>query len=162
MTRKQEGERFPGDKNVLCSLFGEIVYLSDLDYQERIWVRDEGPDFGTFAESVSRVFDDGQIERMVTDDGLRLGLSPAQRDQLRAFATTLDRFIQSIQGEINKHDESWVLRNPGWKVVVASAGVTVAVMRPWFDSHCDPATGYAKPEQYGMSCRKLRTSLGPY
>ena len=46
-------------KRILASFLETIEGISDKEYQERVWIRGEGPEVDNFDETVCHFFDDG-------------------------------------------------------------------------------------------------------
>lgn len=141
----KRSEHILGHKNVICSLVQEIGHVSDVEYQQRVWVRDESrpQHFGTFDESVSRVFDDSRIEKMTPQEAVLVGLTPPQFEQLKTFAAIFSDFIERIRDGRRGKSDAWIVTQPCWMRVVTGAQETVAALRPWQDANCDADTSYA-------------------
>lgn len=132
------GERQPGDRNSLCGLISAIQIAGDIEYQRRIWIRDEGPDRSTFREIVAQIFDDYRIDEMAGDLGSSLGLSEAQRDLLRDFDRSLDRYVDAR----HMYDDERIVEDPEWHLVAAAARDVVSHFTPWYEANCRGRNGF--------------------
>lgn len=82
--------------------------LADAEFQERVWVRGEGPEVSSFSELVSQLFDDTTL-----GDRLESGETVFGRDAdavLNELSLLLDCFDANI-------DPDALLRHPRWTTV---------------------------------------------
>lgn len=102
----------------LNSFLENIECISDLNYQNKVWVHGQGTDFDDIEDSICDFFDDGEA---ILDNYQEFGISEIQyeklinlREKLREFADTFHIYStdQSIEELINL---------PEWKEIVELA-----------------------------------------
>ncbi|MBS0621880.1 MAG: hypothetical protein JSR80_02845 [Verrucomicrobia bacterium] len=83
--------------------------LSDQEYQERVWIRGEGPECDDLSESICLFFDLGES---IFEKPKEYGLSDAQYAQVMELQEKLDDFIGV---EASSPEEE--LQTPQWKEI---------------------------------------------
>lgn len=79
-------------QQILAFFLRIISHISDIEYQERVWIRGEGPEVDDFDETVCHFFDDGDpILKNYKD----YGITDAQYHLLITFRTAFETFIDS-------------------------------------------------------------------
>lgn len=101
-------------RNVTESLILTIANAADREYQNRVWIRGEGPECGDFSEFINIFFDTGEP---VLENHKGYGLSDDQYRLLAGFAKELDAFLDFTRGKWPQE----FLRTPEWKKVMSMA-----------------------------------------
>jgi hypothetical protein len=83
---------------VVSSLLEKIAYLSDKNYQLKIWINREGPQVNSFDETVNFFYD---LSEIVCEKYKTLNLSENQLTLLKNFQKVLDPFIE-MEEEFSK------------------------------------------------------------
>ena len=89
-------------------LLSVIRDLADESYQERVWVRGEGPEVDSLTETICRFFDDFDANGLLRTSAL----STSQREKLRDLRNALDPFLTKSQG-----DDRLAIRGAEWQNV---------------------------------------------
>jgi hypothetical protein len=67
--------------------------LGDASYQERVWVRGEGPEVDSSTEAISALLDDYDLAGFLSAGGQKRWLSHDQLASLQAFEAALSGYI---------------------------------------------------------------------
>lgn len=74
---------------ILASFLRIISRISDIEYQERVWIRGEGPEVDDFDETVDFFFD---IDDVVLQDYKNYNISEKQHQLLKDFRDAFEAF----------------------------------------------------------------------
>ena len=96
--------------NILNELLGVIYNISDVEYQERVWVKGLGPECSSFEETMCNFFDDYNAEEIV-GNYKDYGVAQKQFKILLKFYNML-RYYSDKTSEIVNNQE--VLSDPEW------------------------------------------------
>jgi dissimilatory sulfite reductase (desulfoviridin) alpha/beta subunit len=103
---------------------GVIRNIADADYQQRIWINGEGPEVGSYVESMCTLFDDHNIDLLIwTAKNERL-LPTDQIEQLEAFRDALNRYSEPQKSE----DDRVIVNDPRWAEIRAHASNLLQVL----------------------------------
>jgi hypothetical protein len=99
--------------------------LADVDYQERVWVRGEGPEVDSSTETLIRLLDDYDLPSFIAEAADKAWISNAQLTALRKLEATLARYAAGDQSG----DEAVRIARPKWQRVRAAAEATLETFR---------------------------------
>ena len=108
----QEQKRF-----IVEEVLGDIAHIADQEYQERVWIRGEGPECEDFGEAVCSFFDMGDP---VLDDYKNFGVTDSQYLLLKNFR---DEFRSFCRGHYHPRE---FINDPEWKRIIDMAKEVVA------------------------------------
>ncbi|MES2344874.1 MAG: hypothetical protein V4494_02925 [Chlamydiota bacterium] len=86
---------------ILDEFLKNILHISDKKYQERIWIRGEGPECDDFTETVCHFFDDGNPILAKYKD---YKISEDQYQLLKKFHDEFEAFADSDEREYLEKD----------------------------------------------------------
>jgi hypothetical protein len=95
--------------------------LADAGYQERVWVRGEGPEVDSSTEALSRLIDDYDLASFLAEAAEKGWISNEQLAALRRLDAVLARY--AINGE-NANDAG-MIQSPGWQKIRKLATATL-------------------------------------
>jgi hypothetical protein len=72
--------------------------LADERYQERVWVRGEGPEVDSSTEALIRLIDDYELAAFIAEAAKKAWISNEQLAALRKLDTALARYAANDQG----------------------------------------------------------------
>ena len=75
--------------SILYQFLTTIWGISDIEYQKRIWIRGEGPEWDDFTETVCHFFDDGDP---ILEKYKEYGISDKQYEILKKFRDDFEAF----------------------------------------------------------------------
>ncbi|MDP2306533.1 MAG: hypothetical protein Q8P18_10970 [Pseudomonadota bacterium] len=95
--------------------------LADANFQQRVWIRGEGPEVSSYSELVCQLFDDTALGD-VLESGLAGNIfgKPAEAE-LRRLSILLDQIPAGL-------DAPALLRHPGWQAAVNVAAEAAALV----------------------------------
>jgi hypothetical protein len=91
-----------------------ISGIADREYQERVWIRGEGPECDDYTESICHFFDDGDP---IIENYQDYEITNNQLSELIKFRTALDKF----SSEVKYHLGPDFLHTPEWTKVTLMA-----------------------------------------
>jgi hypothetical protein len=102
------------NENALRQVIECLDELADLEFQQRVWVRGEGPEVSSYVEVTCQLFDDTGL-----GDLLDAGSAP----QILGLAATeeLLRLSQLVDAVPSGIDDESLLRLPTWWEIVQTA-----------------------------------------
>ncbi len=101
------------DKEYILNQFlKNISHISNEEYQKRVWIRGEGPEYDDFDETVCHFFDDGDP---ILEKYKDYGITQNQYDLLMKFHKSFDEFAEN-----NYHPKEFI-SNPEWKKIMKLA-----------------------------------------
>lgn len=106
----------------LENVLSVVCDLADVDYQERVWVRRQGPETDSSTEAICRLFDDYDLEGFLAECARKRRLSEDQLEALSTFAAAAERFVRHDDGRI---DDAARIANPEWQELRALARRTL-------------------------------------
>jgi hypothetical protein len=95
--------------------------LADEAYQERVWVRGEGPEVDSSTEAVCRLVDDYDLATFLAEAGEKAWISNDQLTALRRLDAALTRY--AMNGE--DAGDGTRIQSPGWKRIRKLAKATL-------------------------------------
>lgn len=107
----------------LANILSAIRDLADADYQERVWVRGEGPEVDSSTEAVCRLWDDYDLPGFLSDGRRKHWLSNEQLAALRAFEAALGGYL-ACDGD--QGDDAARIASPEWQELRERARSTLA------------------------------------
>ena len=88
--------------------------LADRSFQDRVWVRGDGPEVSSAVELVCQLFDDTGLGDLLESGGVATALGPDADRALRELQGLLDGVPAGL-------DAASLLRHPAWKAVMRAA-----------------------------------------
>ena len=88
--------------------------LADRSFQERVWVRGEGPEVSSYVEMVCQLFDDTGVGELLDAGGAAKALGAEASQELAKLSGLLDGFPPGL-------DPASLLRSPAWTDVLRTA-----------------------------------------
>jgi len=76
-------------KQILLSFLDTVKGISDKDYQRRIWINNEGPEWDDFVETRCNFFQEGDG---ILEDYQNFGLTDEQYHSLKSFSEKFEKF----------------------------------------------------------------------
>lgn len=104
----------------LQNILSVVQNFADADYQERVWVRGEGPEADSLTEAYCGIFDDYDIEGFILQCVQYSQLSGDQLNSLRLLRDALKEF-----GFDDQQPDKIVIGDPAWTVVRELAASTL-------------------------------------
>jgi len=95
--------------------------LADEHYQERVWVRGEGPEVDSSTEALSRLIDDYDLASFLAEAAEKGWISNEQLAALRRLHAMLARY--AINGE--NADDASIIQSPKWQRIRKLATATL-------------------------------------
>ena len=95
----------------LAGILAAIRDLGDAAYQERVWVRAEGPEVDSSAEAICRLYDDFDLAGFLAEDRQQHWLSADEHAALQAFAAALS---DSIATDDEETSDATRVATPEW------------------------------------------------
>jgi hypothetical protein len=95
--------------------------LADAGYQERVWVRGEGPEVDSSTEAVCRLVDDYDLASFLAKAAKNAWVSKDQIAALQRLDAALARY--TINGE--NTDDPTRIHSPGWQKIRKLAKATL-------------------------------------
>jgi hypothetical protein len=93
----------------LQCILSVIRKFSDEEYQQRVWVREDGPEVDSIGESYCQIFDDFALEGFLAHPSCDQVLSQDQVSDLNHLRKLLDEF------EFDNEDlDSDLIKDPRW------------------------------------------------
>jgi hypothetical protein len=95
--------------------------LADERYQERVWVRGEGPEVDSSTEAVCRLIDDYDLPTFLAEAAEKAWISKDQLTALERLEAALARYAD--KGEDG--DDATRIQSPGWQKLRELAKATL-------------------------------------
>ena len=99
--------------------------LADEGYQERVWVRGEGPEVDSSTEAVCRLIDDYDLQTFLAEAAENTWISNDQLAALRRLGAALTRY--AVNGE--DPDDATRIGSPGWQKIRRLADATLEAFK---------------------------------
>ena len=99
--------------------------LADEEYQERIWVRAEGPEVNSSTEAVCRLIDDYDLPSFLAEAAEKAWIAKDQLTALERLDAALTGY--AIHGE--DADDATRIQSPGWQKIRKLAEATLEAFR---------------------------------
>lgn len=90
-----------------------VLELSDKAFQERVWLRGEGPEVGSVGEFFCNFFDDLNINDII-ENYKSYEISDSQIEKVIKLKDMLENYSNSIPSTPNDKE---VLKDPKWKII---------------------------------------------
>lgn len=137
MTKPMEPDEInEGDRFVLCELISGLRTFADRSYQERVWVRGEGPQVDAYTESLVDILEDRRLFEFAGPLGRYYGLSDDAIDAIRLFGSELDAFDKQLT-IAEKKEDNLIISRPEWDRIRSLAAVACEKCGAFFGEHCD-------------------------
>jgi len=101
-------------KQLLDSFIHNIACLSDKKYQERIWVRSEGPEFDDIDDTVCDFFDDGNP---ILEKYAEYGITEIQYKSVALLYSKLRKFTDTFQVYSRLKSTEQLIELPQWQEI---------------------------------------------
>jgi hypothetical protein len=98
----------------LKNLISVVKVIADQEYQERVWLRGEGPQVDSWDEMICRFFDDYDGDNFVDNHMATAGLSERQQQSLRALRDALNAYSERIGDNCPLQT---ILNDPDWQSI---------------------------------------------
>lgn len=95
--------------------------LADERYQERVWVRGQGPEVDSSTEAVGRLVDDYDLATFLAEAAKNAWVSKDQIAALQRLDVALARHASNGEGA----DDATRIQSPGWKKIRKLAKATL-------------------------------------
>ena len=95
--------------------------LADVDYQERVWVRGEGPEVDSSTEAICRLIDDYDLATFLAQAAEKAWISEEQLAALRQLEAALAPYAGNGGGA----DDATTIQSPGWHKIRKLAQATL-------------------------------------
>lgn len=102
-------------KQVLESFLANIACLSDRDYQERVWVRAEGPECDDIDDTVCDFFDESYVLEKYKD----FGITDSQYQLLMTLYDKLRIFTDEFKVYSPEKYTTQLIQLPQWQEIIA-------------------------------------------
>jgi hypothetical protein len=96
--------------------------LADEAYQERVWVRAQGPEVDSSTEALVRLLHDYELKDFITEAGAKGWVSNDQLAALRRLENALDRYAAHDRGS---GDDAARIISPAWRRIRKLAHATL-------------------------------------
>jgi hypothetical protein len=96
--------------------------LADEGYQQRIWVRNEGPEVDSSTETLVRLMDDYDLTGFIAEAAGENWVSGDQLAALRRLDAALERYAIGSEDA----DDATRIQSPGWRPIRKLAKATLA------------------------------------
>ena len=106
----------------LAGILAAIRDLGDAAYQERVWVRAEGPEVDSSAEAICRLSDDLDLAGFLAQDRQRRWLPSDEHAALQTFAAALNDYVATDDDETN---DATRVATPEWLALRKLARTTL-------------------------------------
>ena len=104
---------------IMIQLIRAIGYISDLEYQKRIWIRGEEPEVNNFEETIDFFLDDYEGFKDLATRHKEYGLSDEEFEFLKQFYQKIYDYNELFDGKTDAE----VVEDPKWHEVVALAKI---------------------------------------
>lgn len=91
-----------------------LAQLADTEFQERVWVRGEGPEVSSFDEVVCQLLDDSGLGDLLDHERGAAVLGSEAEEELQQLRTLMDGIPEGLNAPL-------VLSHPDWKEIVGVA-----------------------------------------
>jgi hypothetical protein len=106
----------------LSRILGAIRDLADEYYQERVWVRAQGPEVDSSTEALVRLLHDYELHAFIAEAGDKAWLSDDQLAALRALEHALERYAAHDHGS---GGDAARIASPAWRKIRKVANATI-------------------------------------
>jgi hypothetical protein len=96
--------------------------FSSQEFQERVWLKGEGPEVSSYEEAVNRFFDDYAADQLIDVQWRQAGLTKDKQKKLAAFRDALGAFDKLVPKVPHPQE---ILANPEWDRVRAAARIAL-------------------------------------
>lgn len=96
-----------------------VKVIQDVEFQKRVWLRGEGPEFSSFGETICQFFDDFDADGLLARSPKESGLSEIQYAKLKEFCDRLSEYSGQTQKFPVPAD---ILADPRWLGICLMAG----------------------------------------
>lgn len=110
------------------ALASVLEEFSSEEFQNRVWLRGEGPECSSYVEAMCNFFDDFDANRLIDVEWRQLGLTESQRGKLALFRDVIKEFDKDIS-DLPYPKE--VMDNPKLRDVRQAALDALAELRRW-------------------------------
>ena len=118
-------------QQILDSFIENIACLSDKSYQERVWVRGEGPECDDIDDTIADFFDEDYVIEKYTD----FKITESQYHSLIQLRNALRKFTDTFAVYSSGKSTEELIALPQWEEIRHFAK---AVLKE-FNSSCDPS-----------------------
>lgn len=101
-------------KQILESFLENIRHLADKKYQERIWLRAEGPQSDDIDDTIVDFFDDGDF---IFREYKKFGISNAQIEKLNKLKEKIDNFKNKYNVYHPSKSTEELIKKPEWEEI---------------------------------------------
>jgi hypothetical protein len=106
----------------LRRILDAIRDLADEHYQERVWVRAEGPEVDSSTEALVRLLHDYELNAFIAEAGDKVWVSKDQLAALRTLENALESYVSRDHGSSG---EAARIASPAWRRVRKLANATL-------------------------------------
>ena len=105
----------------LRKVLGVVADIGDREFQERVWIRGEGPEVSSFDEIMCTLFDDSQLDALI-DECRSLGLHKEGIDGLAGLRDALNAYPDRE----DRSSDAEIVRDPKWIEITERANEVLA------------------------------------
>jgi len=98
----------------LCSFVENIAHISNVEYQKRVWVKNEGPECEDIDDAVCDFFDDGDP---ILENYKDFGITETQYKVLMTLRRKLDNFIDEYGVFAPEESTERLIELPQWQEI---------------------------------------------
>lgn len=91
-----------------------IGQMADMEWQQRVWLRQEGEEFSSFAEMMGVWFGELSIQQVLAGDHPYWQLPP---ETVRIITPVIDAFEAYVPPENDDYNHEAILSDPAWHAV---------------------------------------------
>lgn len=102
-------------RDILNFWLQQIASTADREYQKRVWIRGEGPEFDDFDETVCHFFQEGDA---ILENYKDFGISRNQYHLLKKFRNEFDSFVT---GSMSEYPPEKFIDTPEWEKIMGMA-----------------------------------------
>ena len=113
---------YEGRCSYMKFVLGMIQYISDPDYQRRLWIKGIPGSLGSWEDIMDEFDIDNFLKDMTSESNPEFGLSAHQIEELWKLRNIVDEYCKATPKYMNPRD---VLSDPRWHKVVECAKETL-------------------------------------
>ena len=106
------------------SVIGVVKDIQNVENQQRVWIRGEGPECSSFEEAMCNFFDDFDADGLLKHSPTESGLTELQYSKLKEFRNAIRSYSDQTRILLrtkNIRIDHYVLADPQWHQIRALA-----------------------------------------
>lgn len=105
---------------IIENIYNDILEISDIKFQEKAWLQNSENVCSSFTEVMCRLFDDNNFDLFVDVNAKIIGFDSTLISELEILRRLLNSYKE-------KNNDSDIIQDPKWLVIVAQAKVVIAL-----------------------------------